>query len=277
MPQNHPMDPRRNRANPSVGRRSLLEWLGGASVLALTSPLIEACRLEALDSSLVTAGYPDAGVGGDSSVGGDAGAGGDAGSGQDARTCDFKPGTLTRADLVNWNVRSIDPQDLATLLAGWTFSITGLVNKPMQAGFCDLRDMGLVHQVTDFHCVEGWSVYDVPWDGVPLAALLDKVGVLPTAKYLKIHCFGGKYFEQLPIGVAREPKSILALGVDGSTLPTTHGFPCRVVVPRLLGYKNPKFVDRIELVDAAPDAYWPQYGYTMDGEVPPERLRPGKY
>ncbi|MBI5534966.1 MAG: molybdopterin-dependent oxidoreductase [Deltaproteobacteria bacterium] len=283
------MNPARKRANSAVGRRSLLEWLGGASVLALTSPLIEACRLEAIESPLGVGGLPDAGTDGHTGPGKDAAADayaeagkdatvdGYADAGNDAAACGYEPGTLTRPDLVNWNVRSIDPQDLAAILAGWSFSIDGLVNKPLKAGFCDLRDMGLVHQVTDFHCVEGWSVYDVPWDGILLSALLDQVGVLPSATYLKIHSFGDKYFEQLPIAVAREPKSILAIGVEGATLPLAHGFPARVVVPRLLGYKNPKFVNRIELVDTVPGGYWEQYGYTLEGEVPPERLRPGKY
>jgi DMSO/TMAO reductase YedYZ molybdopterin-dependent catalytic subunit len=49
------------------------------------------------------------------------------------------------------------------------------------------------------------------------------------------------------------------------------------VVPRLLGYKNPKYVNGIELVEEQPDGFWPQYGYTIEGEVPAARLRPGKY
>jgi DMSO/TMAO reductase YedYZ molybdopterin-dependent catalytic subunit len=51
----------------------------------------------------------------------------------------------------------------------------------------------------------------------------------------------------------------------------------RLVIPRLLGYKNAKYVARIELVDHAVTGFWSQYGYPYDGEVPPARLRPGKY
>ena len=56
-----------------------------------------------------------------------------------------------------------------------------------------------------------------------------------------------------------------------------HGFPLRVVIPRLLGYKNAKYVERIELTNHAVYGYWVSAGYPYDGEVNPDRLRPGKY
>jgi sulfoxide reductase catalytic subunit YedY len=117
----------------------------------------------------------------------------------------------------------------------------------------------------------------VPWNGVPLARLLDLAGALPSATHVTFHSTGEVYGESLPIDVAREPKTLLGYGVDGSTLPLAHGFPVRLVVPRLLGYKNAKYLSRIELADHAVTGYWESYGYSYDGEVPPARLRPGKY
>jgi DMSO/TMAO reductase YedYZ molybdopterin-dependent catalytic subunit len=74
-----------------------------------------------------------------------------------------------------------------------------------------------------------------------------------------------------------EPRSILAYGVAGSTLPLDHGFPLRVVVPRLLGYKNAKYVERLELADKPLIGYWVAAGYELDGEVQKNRLRKGHY
>ena len=51
----------------------------------------------------------------------------------------------------------------------------------------------------------------------------------------------------------------------------------RLVVPRLLGYKNAKYVERIELTDHPVEGFWVAAGYPYDGEVPASRLRPGKY
>ena len=153
----------------------------------------------------------------------------------------------------------------------------GLASNPLTLGFADILALERQDQVTDFHCVEGWSVFDVPWNGVPLARVLDLAGAQPSATYVTFHSVGEVYEESLPIDVAREPKTLLGYGVDGSTLPLPHGFPVRLVVPRLLGYKNAKYLSRIELTDRAVTGYWESYGYSIDGEVPPERLRPGKY
>ena len=71
--------------------------------------------------------------------------------------------------------------------------------------------------------------------------------------------------------------TILAYGVGGSSLPLKHGFPARIVIPRLFGYKSAKFVERIELSDSPIEGFWVERGYPYDGEVQPGRLREGKY
>ena len=73
--------------------------------------------------------------------------------------------------------------------------------------------------------------------------------------------------------MALEPKTLLAYGIDCATLPLDHGFPLRLVVPRLLGYKGPKYVHRIELTDGPIEGYWVARGYPYDGEVPESRHR----
>jgi DMSO/TMAO reductase YedYZ molybdopterin-dependent catalytic subunit len=171
----------------------------------------------------------------------------------------------------------VDEQNLAELLASWTLTIDGLVAKPLGLGFADLLRLTRQDQVTDFHCVEGWSVPDVPWNGVRLAHLLDLVGVEATATHLTFHSVRGLYSESLSLPVAREPRTLLGYGVGGSTLPLDHGFPLRLVVPRLLGYKNAKYLSRIEVTDHPVMGYWESFGYSYEGEVPPARLRPDKY
>jgi len=70
---------------------------------------------------------------------------------------------------------------------------------------------------------------------------------------------------------------MLAYGVNCSTVPMKHGFPLRVVVPRMMGYKNAKYVYRIELDNKEVFGYWVKWGYPYDAPVPEGRLRPGKY
>jgi DMSO/TMAO reductase YedYZ molybdopterin-dependent catalytic subunit len=193
--------------------------------------------------------------------------------------CDpaFAPGSDALPVPQNWGERTVDRQDLAALLATWRLTIDGLVDTPLTFDFCQLRDLGLVDQVTDFHCVEGWDVLDVPWNGIPLSRLLDLAGVRPEARFLKFTSVGGKYTESLPLAVAREARTLLAVGIGGNTLSLRHGFPVRIVVPRLFGYKNPKYVTRIEASVVEHVGFWPRVGYTVAGEVQPSRLREGKY
>jgi DMSO/TMAO reductase YedYZ molybdopterin-dependent catalytic subunit len=245
----------------TVERRTVLQWLGGATVLALGGGPLSAC----LGKSL--ARHPPVPL--PSDAGSEAGAV-DAGFG-------FQPGAGTDPIFQDWYENTVDAQNLADILAGWTLTVDGLASNPLTLAFADILALERQDQVTDFHCVEGWSVLDVPWTGVPLARVLDLAGAQASATHLTFHSVGEVYEESLPIEVAVEPRTLLGYGIDGSTLPLPHGFPVRLVVPRLLGYKNAKYLSRIELTDHPVNGYWESYGYSYDGEVPAARLRPGKY
>jgi DMSO/TMAO reductase YedYZ molybdopterin-dependent catalytic subunit len=244
-------------AQSTVERRTVLGWLGNATVLALGGDVLSAC----LGTNTANSGRPDA-------------AGED---GADAQGFDFQPGPGTDPIFKNWYENTVDSQNLVDILASWTLTVDGMTSNPLSLGFADLIALARQDQVTDFHCVEGWSVDDVPWNGVSLASMLDLAGADPAATYLSFYSVGGEYSESLPISVAREPRTLLGYGVGGSTLPLAHGFPVRLVVPRLYGYKSAKYLSRIEVTDHAITGYWEQYGYSYDAEVPATLLRPGKY
>lgn len=223
-------------------RREFLEWLGGGLTLALGADLLAALR--------------------------GAGAAGDPWA--------FRPASREADLFQRWPVRTVDTQDLAAILASWRLELGGLVERPEVLTFADLLGLG-EDRLADLHCVEGWSVHDVPWRGVPLSRLLDRARPRPEATHVSFHTLGGRYNESLPLAVAREPMSLLAFGAGGQTLPLEHGFPLRLVVPRLLGYKSAKYVHRLELSDRPLYGFWVQNGYGYEGEVPPERLRPGRF
>lgn len=267
-------------AEQTLSRRTWMEWIGRASVLGLGAGLLARC----------TAGGPppirdasaDGGSRGDASSPADASADASA----DARTgalCDqptdplpFSPGELQ--GIQSWNVRTVDQQSLESLLATWKLEVSGMVATPRVLTFADLFCLPRQDQVTDFHCVEGWSVYDVPWNGVHLSHLISAAGgAAQAATHITFHTVGDTYNESLPLSVALEPKTLLGYGVGGNTLPLDHGFPLRLVVPRLLAYKSAKYVYGVELTDHPVDGFWVKNGYPYDAEVPASRLRPGKY
>jgi len=117
----------------------------------------------------------------------------------------------------------------------------------------------------------------VPWNGFHFDNLIDLVRPTVNATHINLHCFSDIYTESLPISIAREPRTMFAYGIEGSTIPLTHGFPLRLVVPRMYGYKNAKWVKEIIFTNAPLTGYWEQRGYTTDAYVDPSRLREGKY
>jgi DMSO/TMAO reductase YedYZ molybdopterin-dependent catalytic subunit len=248
-------------AQVTVERRTVLRWLGNATVLALGGDVLSACLGTSIaDRRLSGSGGLDGGPQADGATG-----------------FAFQPGAGADPIFASWYENTVDAQNLVDILSGWTLTVDGMVSAPLSLRFADLIALERQDQVTDFHCVEGWSVYDVAWNGVSLARILDLAGADAAATHLTFHGIGEQYIESLPVSVAREPRTLLGYGVGGSTLPLAHGFPLRLVVPRLLGYKNAKYLTRIEVTDHAVDGYWEAYGYSYDGEVPASRLRPGKY
>lgn len=244
--------------SPILSRRSLLSWLGSATVLSLTSGLLSACETEfgrpALNSSRTPKNAKR-------------------GSGAFAFSPSPEEGTLYDT----WWGNTVDKQDLSQILAAWELKVDGLVENPISLSFSELLALPRQDQTTDFHCVEGWSVLDVPWNGVHIDRLIERVRPTNDATHLTIRCVGDVYTESLPLAVAREHFSLLAYGIDGKTMPLTHGFPLRVVVPRLYGYKNAKWVKQLEFTNASIDGYWEQRGYPTDAPVKAAILRAGKY
>ena len=228
----------------NFSRRDVLEWLGKGVVLALGADLAAVCASAAM---LEPKRFP------------------------------FQPGNHRGGVFADWPVRTVDTQDLVPILARWRLEISGLVEQPRSYSFAEILALPRTDKVKDFHCVEGWSVDDVPWNGVDLSEILRRSRPTKKATYVNIRTVGGRYNDSLPLAVAIEPSTMLAYGVAGSTLPLDHGFPLRVVVPRLFGYKNAKYVERLELADKALIGYWVAAGYDLAGFVPQNRLRSGHY
>jgi DMSO/TMAO reductase YedYZ molybdopterin-dependent catalytic subunit len=84
---------------------------------------------------------------------------------------------------------STDPDDpdyralVASNFADWRLEVGGMVERPMSFSLAELRAMPSRTQITRHDCVEGWSCIG-KWTGVPLALVLDKVGVKPAGRYV---------------------------------------------------------------------------------------------
>jgi DMSO/TMAO reductase YedYZ molybdopterin-dependent catalytic subunit len=166
----------------------------------------------------------------------------------------------------------------ARLLAGgfadWRLMVDGLVAAPMSFSLAELKAMPARTQITRHDCVEGWSAIG-GWTGVPLAAVLHRTGLQADARYLVFHCADnlggpgddGLYYESIDLFDAFHPQTILAYAMNGQPLAVAHGAPLRLRVERQLGYKQAKYVMRIEATDrlghiqGGRGGFWEDRGY----------------
>ncbi|MFJ2722971.1 molybdopterin-dependent oxidoreductase [Streptomyces sp. NPDC087437] len=96
-------------------------------------------------------------------------------------------------------------------------------------------------------CVEGWSTSDQHWSGLRLADLAALAG-LPDAGSVLVQSVQppGPYSSVVLRGnQIHDPRSLLALRVNGADLSLDHGYPARVIVPANPGVNNTKWVHRL--------------------------------
>jgi DMSO/TMAO reductase YedYZ molybdopterin-dependent catalytic subunit len=149
----------------------------------------------------------------------------------------------------------------------WTLEIGGLVKTPRTLTYADLQALPRAEQVSDFHCVTGWSVYGVHWAGVRFRHLLDLVEPLPEAHAIRFVSTEVPYDDSLTLEQLSLPDVMLAYELDGSPLSRPHGAPARVVIPQMYGYKGVKWLTRMELVASQPRGYWEEHGYDQNAWV----------
>ena len=157
----------------------------------------------------------------------------------------------------------------------WALQVDGLVNRPLALSMAQLKAMPSRTQVTRHDCVEGWSAI-AGWTGVQLGRVLSIAGLKPTARYVVFHCAddlepsldgSGRYYESLDLVDAFHPQTILAYAMNGQPLAVPHGAPIRLRVESQLGYKQAKYVMRLEVVDrfdkigSGKGGFWEDRGY----------------
>jgi DMSO/TMAO reductase YedYZ molybdopterin-dependent catalytic subunit len=187
-----------------------------------------------------------------------------------AKTTTALPASLRTAIPVGdgWRIYAVNPPYPHFDPATWRLTIDGLVDRPQHLSYASLRQLPAARQVSDFHCVTGWSVPKVRWTGVRFDDLLAAAGVRPEATALSFVSAETPYVDTLTLAQLRAaPDAMLAYTMDDRPLTREHGAPARLVMPKMYGYKGVKWVQRITVVDRVEDGYWEQRGYDRDAYV----------
>jgi DMSO/TMAO reductase YedYZ molybdopterin-dependent catalytic subunit len=166
-------------------------------------------------------------------------------------------------------------QMMVSQFASWRLKVDGQVRRPLSLSLAEIKALPARTQITMHSCDEGWSAIG-QWTGVPLSHLLQSAELMPDVRYIVFHCLdelertsdrSGLYYESLDLFDAFHPQTILAYEMNGRSLPVAHGAPLRLRVERQIGYKNAKYVTRLEAVAAldkvgrGKGGFWEDRGY----------------
>lgn len=166
---------------------------------------------------------------------------------------EFSRSQISKVFPVNGNPPETDLYQ--RLLAGgfreWHLRVDGLVARPYSFSLAELKRLPSRSQITLHACEEGWS-FIAEWTGVPLSYILNLTEVLPQARYVVFYPFD-QWWDSLDMADAWHPQTLLAYQMNGEDLPTPHGAPLRLRVPRQLGYKSLKYLSRITFTDSLRD------------------------
>jgi len=184
---------------------------------------------------------------------------------------EFTPAEMSPVFRSNGNIDADDNDEWADLadddFAQYQLKVDGLVRRPLALPLTALRALPQRRQITRHDCVEGWSAIG-QWQGPPLAAVLNLAGLLPAARYIIFHCADRfdttPYYESIDLIDAFHPQTILAHMMNGAALAIEHGAPLRLRVERQLGYKQAKYIMRIEARATLAGLYGGGGGYWED-------------
>lgn len=152
----------------------------------------------------------------------------------------------------------------------WTVEVAGACAKPGHYSFEDLvNPHQLEERIYRHRCVEAWSMV-VPWTGVPLAAVIERLQPTSNAKYVAFETLldpermpgqrrrvlAWPYREGLRMDEAMNPLALLSVGVYGRALPPQNGAPLRLVTPWKYGFKAIKSIVKITFSESQPPTSW---------------------
>lgn len=147
----------------------------------------------------------------------------------------------------------------------WTFTISGLVRKEKILNFTDFKALPRVKVLSDIHCVTTWSKLDNLWEGPSTIVVKDLVDILPDAKFVVVR--GAPNFTtNLTIADFFENDVLFTLKYNDAELTADHGYPVRLIVPRLYFWKSAKWVTGIEFTAEDRPGFWESAGYHNHGD-----------
>jgi DMSO/TMAO reductase YedYZ molybdopterin-dependent catalytic subunit len=155
--------------------------------------------------------------------------------------------------------------DPAVDSSGWQLTVDGYVDNPFKLSYQELLALPMQQQYESMMCVSnevgGQLMSNALWEGVRLKDVLERAGVKAGAVKVVFYAVDD-YSDSIHLDKALETTTLLAVRMNGATLPQGHGFPVRMLVPGIYGMKHCKWLTRIQVVTQNYQGYWQERGWS---------------
>ena len=146
-------------------------------------------------------------------------------------------------------------------MADWRLTVNGLCQNPKTYTIDELKSLGETTDTSDFHCVTGWSQFDLKWHGVLFSKIAKDCKIKPDAKYVWIEAYDN-YTTNLTLDEALKYDVMIAYNVDDNPLPREHGGPVRMITPQMWAWKGAKWIKSITFLKDDKRGFWEERGYS---------------
>ena len=160
-------------------------------------------------------------------------------------------------------ITSTNPQ---LRLETYTLTVDGEVENPVNLNWNDFMKLPKTVSVSDFHCVEGWSVLDCRWEGVKIKDIEKTVKPQDVARAVTFDC-ADNYTTSLFREELAGDDVVLAYKLNDEPLDEGLGFPVRLIVPSKYAYKSALWVVGLRFTRGKELGFWESRGYSDTADV----------
>jgi DMSO/TMAO reductase YedYZ molybdopterin-dependent catalytic subunit len=148
----------------------------------------------------------------------------------------------------------------------YTLTIEGEVENPAKLSWKEFLNLPQTTSVSDFHCVEGWSVLDCKWTGVRIIDIEKLVKPKPNAVAVTFECADG-YTTSLYRSELAGDDVLLVHKLNDQSLEEGWGYPVRLIVPSKYAYKSALWVTKLRFTADKELGFWERRGYSDSADV----------
>lgn len=147
----------------------------------------------------------------------------------------------------------------------WKLALFGRVDSPQSLSWQELQAQPHTTVLADMHCVTRWSMLENTWEGVSTRHLARLAGVKADVKFVIAHGEHG-FTTNMPIADFLDDDCLVAWSRNGEALSPDHGWPLRLVIPKLYAWKSAKWLVGLEFSTHDEPGFWEQNGYHNHGD-----------